>query len=97
MTQRLMWVLWPSFLVAAAATGVFFSLFDPQEFWLFGEHLEISRMGAYSIGFFGFWGVGMISSSLTVFLARSPWEINRCPIDAPDARPNGCPKQGACS
>ena len=46
MAQRIMWVLWPAFLVAAAATGVFFSLFDPQEFWLFGEHLEISRQGA---------------------------------------------------
>jgi hypothetical protein len=95
MTQRIMWVVWPSFLVAAAATGVFFSLFDPQEFWLFGEHLEISRMGAYTVGFFGFWGVGIGSSALTVFLSRSPWEINRCPLDAP-MRPEGCPKQGAC-
>lgn len=93
MTERIMWAVWPAFLVAAAATGVFFSLFDPQEFWLLGEHLEISRMGAYSIGFFGFWGVGIASSSLSVFLARSPWEINRCPLE-PSGRPHGCPKQG---
>ena len=77
MTQRDPWirimaVLWPSFLVAAAATGVFFSLFDPQEFWLFGEHLEISRLGAYTIGFFGFWGVGIVSSTLTVILGAPP-------------------------
>ena len=95
MAQRIMWVLWPAFLVAAAATGVFFSLFDPQEFWLFGEHLEISRLGAYTIGFFGFWGVGISSSSLSVFWARSPWEVNRCTLEAA-ARPEGCPKQGAC-
>ena len=66
---RIMAVLWPSFLMAAAATGVFFSLFDPQEFWLFGAHLEISRLGAYTIGFFGFWGVGIASSALAVMLA----------------------------
>ena len=70
MARSIMWVLWPAFLVAAAATGVFFSLFDPQEFWLFGEHLEISRMGAYTIGFFGFWAVGIGSSALSVLLAR---------------------------
>lgn len=75
MAQRIMWVLWPSFLAAAAATGVFFSLFDPQEFWLLGEHLEISRLGAYTIGFFGFWGVGIGSSALTVFLAVTSHEV----------------------
>lgn len=78
MAQRIIWmrimaVLWPSFLVAGAATGVFFSLFDPQEFWLLGEHLEISRLGAYTIGFFGFWGVGIAASALSVMLsAPSP-------------------------
>ena len=75
MVQRIMWVLWPSFLVAAAATGVFFSLFDPQEFWLLGEHLEISRLGAYTLGFFGFWCVGIGSSALTQFLAVTPHEV----------------------
>ena len=69
MAQRIMWVLWPAFLVAAAASGIFFSLFDPQEFWLFGEHLEISRLGAYSIGFLGFWLVGIGSSALSVLLS----------------------------
>ena len=72
MPQKIMLVLWPSFLVAAGAVGVFFSLFDPQEFWLFGEHLDISRLGAYSIGFFGFGGVGIAASALTAFLGRLP-------------------------
>ena len=72
MPRRIMWVMWPSFLVAGAAVGVFFSLFDPQEFWLFGEHLEISRQGAYTIGFFGFWAVGMAASALTLWLASPP-------------------------
>ncbi len=72
MLQRIMWVGWPAFLVAAAATGVFFSLFDPQEFWLLGEHLEISRLGAYTIGFFGFWATGVASSALSLYLSRGP-------------------------
>lgn len=71
MARALMWVMWPAFLVAAAACGVFFSLFDPQEFWLFGEHLEISRLGAYSIGFLGFWLVGIASSAISVWLAMT--------------------------
>ncbi len=72
MQQRIMWVGWPAFLVAAAATGAFFSLFDPQQFWWLGEHLEISRLGAYTIGFFGFWGIGIASSALTLYLAGAP-------------------------
>ena len=32
------------------------------------------------------------SSALTVFLERSPWEVNRCPIE-PEERPPGCPKR----
>lgn len=95
MKERIMWVLWPSFLVAGGAVGLFFSLFDPQEFWLLGEHLEISRLGAYTVGFFGFWCVGIASSAVTVFLSRSPWEVNRCPLEPPE-RPAGCPRQGAC-
>ena len=72
MLRRIMWVMWPSFLVAGAAAGVFFSMFDPQEFWLFGEHLEISRQGAYTIGFFGFWAVCSGASGLTLWLSGTP-------------------------
>ena len=42
---------------------------------------------------FVFWALGAASSFLTCFLQRSPWEVNRCPLDAAD-RPPGCPKQG---
>jgi hypothetical protein len=31
MAQRLMWILWPAFLVAGVADGLIFSLFDPQD------------------------------------------------------------------
>ena len=29
LAHRLMWVIWPAFLVAGVAEGVFFTIFDP--------------------------------------------------------------------
>ncbi len=69
MTRRLMWVIWPAFLVAGIAEIVFFSVFDPFELHFFGDSLEMSRQGIYTMGFFGFWGLGVASSALTLFLA----------------------------
>lgn len=74
-----MWILWPSFLVAAGAVGVFFSLFDPIDLVIFGAPVRVSRLGAYAIGFFGFWCVGIASSAITLLLARSRVEVNRAP------------------
>lgn len=90
--QRVLWVLWPAFLVAAGSEFVFFAIFDPQDLTFFGEPIEASRMTIYSLGFFFFWGVGAASGTLTCFLQRSPWEVNRCPLP-PVERPEGCPKR----
>jgi hypothetical protein len=68
--QRAIWILWPSFLVAAAAGTVFFALFDPGELVFFGRPLELSRTAVYSIGFFLFWGFAAVSSSLSLYLGR---------------------------
>jgi hypothetical protein len=61
-------ILWPSFLVAAAAEMVFFALLDPGELTFFGRPLELSRTAIYSIGFFLFWGFAAASSALSVGL-----------------------------
>jgi hypothetical protein len=61
-------ILWPSFLVAAAAEMVFFALFDPGELTFFGRPLELSRTAIYSIGFFLFWGFAAASSALSLSL-----------------------------
>ena len=93
--QRLMWVIWPAFLVAAVAEAIFFTVFDPFELHFFGATLDLSREAIYAMGFFGFWALGIASSALTVFLERSPWEVNRCLLDGPQ-RPVGCPtREGA--
>ena len=93
LTQRIIWVLWPSFIVGGVAEGVFFTFFDPQDLAFHGEPLEMSRVAVYSIGFFLFWAFAAGSSALTCFLQRSPFEVNHCPLPA-GARPPGCPKQG---
>jgi hypothetical protein len=92
LAQRLGWVLWPAFLVACAAELVFFSFFDPSDLQLFGQPVQADRMLVYSLGFFAFWAIGAVSSALTVFLSRSPFEVNRCTLDSA-GRPDGCPKR----
>ena len=92
LAQRLGWVLWPSFLMACAAELAFFALFDPTDLHLFGMPIEADRMPVYTIGFFAFWAIGAVSSALTVFLAQSPFEVNRCTLQ-PNERPLDCPKR----
>lgn len=75
--QRVIWILWPSFIVGGIATVVFFTLFDPRELALFGSELSVSRLAVYSIGFFAFWLLAATSSALTCFFQRSATDINR--------------------
>lgn len=71
--QKAIWILWPSFLVAAAAEMIFFALVDPGELVFFGQPLELSRTAIYSMGFFVFWAFAAVSSALSVYLG----EVNR--------------------
>ena len=80
--KQLIWILWPSFVVAGLAEVVFFTVIDPQELYLFGEPTNISRTAAYSIGFFCFWAMCAASSMFTCFIQRSSEEVNRCTIAA---------------
>jgi hypothetical protein len=75
--KRLMWILWPSFIVAGVAEVVFFTVIDPQELYLLGEPVTMSRLGTYSIGFLLFWALAAASSAFTCFLQRSSREVNR--------------------
>ncbi|THF64385.1 hypothetical protein [Pseudothauera rhizosphaerae] len=70
-------VLWPSFMVAAVAEAVFFTVVAPQELYWRGEPVHLSAIATYSIGFFGFWLACAASSLATIFLQRSAGEINR--------------------
>jgi hypothetical protein len=74
---KILWVLWPSFLVRGLAEGVFFTVIDPQELYLFGEPVTSQRIATYSIGFLGFWAVCAASSLMTCFSAVSAAELNK--------------------
>ncbi len=74
---KVLLVLWPSFVVAGIAEGVFFTVVDPQELYLFGEPVHYSKLATYSIGFLGFWLACAASSLMTWFLQLGPAEINR--------------------
>jgi hypothetical protein len=91
--KRLIYILWPSFIVAGIAEGVFFTLFDPTDLRLFDREIALSRTAIYSIGFFAFWLFAAGSSALTCFFQRSSTELNRPrgerfdrPQDAPGGR-----------
>lgn len=68
--SMLMVVLWPAFLMACVATGIFFSLVDPMELIVLDERLHVHMLGAYTIGFLIFWALGAFSSWLTALLLQ---------------------------
>ena len=75
--ERLMWVAWPAFLVAAVLEMLVFAVLDPESLSLFGERLAWSRYSVYTVTFFIFWGMTMVSSALTMLLALSPTDVTR--------------------
>jgi len=63
---------WVSFLVASAATMLFFAWIDPQEMSQVAESpLPHDRMSGYALGFFFFWAVTAAAAALTVYLIRT--------------------------
>ena len=82
-TQRCIAVLWPSFLLAGLATTLFFVAFDPEEVLACVGGPALSRLGAYSIGFFFFWSLTAASSLLTCYFRRP------CPGTTPGST-SGC-------
>ncbi|MGZ8287600.1 MAG: hypothetical protein ACXW2U_13980 [Telluria sp.] len=73
MRKVAMIVLWPSFLAAVLAEGLFFSIFDPAEL----PRAELFDPDAvYTVGFFGFWALAAFASLLTQYLAVMPNDHN---------------------
>ncbi|HNE60606.1 MAG TPA: hypothetical protein PLA33_04655 [Ottowia sp.] len=75
--ERLMWIAWPAFLMAAVLEFMVFAVLDPQALTLFGEPSGWSREGVYTVTFFIFWAVMMLSGALTTLLSKSPFDVNR--------------------
>jgi hypothetical protein len=70
--QNLAAILWPSFLAACVATGLFFGQVDPLELdAITTPTRDFSIEAGYAIGFFFFWAICAISSIISVFLVRT--------------------------
>ena len=68
--QKTISVLWPAFLSAGVATILFFTAFDPAVLLQETRFADISRLGAYSIGFFLFWLLTTTSCVMTCFFRK---------------------------
>jgi hypothetical protein len=71
MKRIAMMVLWPSFLAAALAEGLFFSLFEPDALAQ-PDGVALTPMAVYSIGFLLFWTLCALASMLTCYLLTVP-------------------------
>jgi hypothetical protein len=76
LAQRLMWIIWPAFLVAGLLEVVVFGMFDPEDMHWFGQPMPLSRQGVYTVSFFVFWALTIVSSSLTTLLSMTSNEVN---------------------
>jgi hypothetical protein len=65
--QRVVAILWPSFITAGIATVLFTTAFDPAV--IFAD-FDISRLGIYTITFFLFWLFGTLTSAATCFFLK---------------------------
>ncbi|MCW5655939.1 hypothetical protein [Hydrogenophaga sp.] len=78
--RRLMWVVWPAFLVAAVLEMLVFAVVDPGDLHAFGgAPLGWSRLAVYTVAFFVFWIMAMASSALTVLLFLPKEELDGPP------------------
>lgn len=70
--QNLMWILWPSFLMAGVSSAAIFALIDPLDIVILNT-MQFSRNAVYAGGFFLLWVMAALSSALTLYMApRSP-------------------------
>lgn len=78
---RLLAALWLTFLMAGVATMAFFAAIDPMELRACVDFPEVSRIAAYTVGFFLFWLLTAASGILCLFFLYP----RRRDVDAPAA------------
>jgi len=83
-SRLVIWILWPSFLVAAIAEGLLFTVIHPEDILLFGEPIGISNEGIYTLWFFVMWAFCGASSALTVFVLPKSAEQPKISSDESD-------------
>jgi hypothetical protein len=79
--QRVVAILWPSFITAGIATVLFTTAFDPDVIFI---DYDISRLGSYTICFFLFWSFGAITAASTCYFLKPCAAINKARQAAED-------------
>lgn len=75
--QRLLTVLWPSFLMAGVLETLVFAVVDPLSLhWFGGEPIEWPALAVYTVTFFIFWAVIAAAGFISQLLTCSAQEIN---------------------
>ena len=77
--RRVVGIVWPAFMVACVLEALVFAMIDPRDIRWFGESVQVSREGFYTLTFLVFWVTVMVSSALTTLLAMSSREVNGAP------------------
>jgi hypothetical protein len=74
--ERVLLVLWPSFVMAGVLEALVFAVVDPESLtWFGGPPVELSRQAVYSISFLIFWAVIAAAGGVSALLAsRQPDE-----------------------
>lgn len=73
--QRVVALLWPSFITAGIATIVFATAFDPKTLLM---EYDFSGLAIYSTSFFLFWLMGVINAMSTCFFLMPCSVFNKC-------------------
>lgn len=82
--RQIIWILWPSFLVAGIAEGLLFTVIHPDDILLFGEPIALSNEGVYTLGFLIIWLFCAISSALSFFVLPKTEGSTTIRSDEPD-------------
>ncbi len=72
--QRVVAILWPSFITAGIATVLFTTMLDPALIFI---DYDISRLGSYTISFFLFWSFGAMTAASTCYFLKPCEAINK--------------------
>lgn len=77
--QRVIAILWPSFLMAGIGTVLFTTAFDPAVIFM---DYDISRLGSYTICFFLLWVFGAATATATCYFLKPCEAMNKARTDA---------------
>jgi hypothetical protein len=71
--ERVLLVLWPSFVMAGVLEALVFVVVDPEALtWFGGPPVELSRQAVYTLSFFIFWAVIAAAGGVSAVLASRP-------------------------